>query len=275
MNKFLNQKYNYSLSFWEVIACFILVLIAQVAGGIIGFIFNYLGFEDLGFILSFFTGFSLALVLLFYLKKLPFQVYKDMLLTGLKWKLWLLAIGIYASILPFSEYTTSLIPTEGIPFLEKIYQGFIETFKIILSKPISAFITICILAPILEESIFRGFILQGLLNSKTHPIWAIFFSGILFGFAHLNPWQFIGAGILGICFGFIYWRTGSLLLCIFLHFINNFISFVYSLKSQNVEEPFFEENFLLIGSSLLLFFILIYTMIKITPHAHLRYSESK
>lgn len=272
MNRFINNKYNYTLSFWEVIAYFILILSVQIPSGFILLVFNYLGLEELGLILSFLVSFSSALVLLFYFKRLNFEVYKNMISTGLNWKWWLLAIGIYISILPFSEYTTGLIPTEGIPILEEVYKNFIETFKNILKKPISAFITICILAPILEESIFRGFILQGLLNSKTQPVWAIIFSGILFGIAHLNPWQFVGAGTLGICFGFIYWRTGSLLLCIFLHFVNNLISFIVSIKTEDLEQTFFEENFFLIGGSLILFFVLIYLMIKITPHANIRNS---
>ena len=54
---------------------------------------------------------------------------------------------------------------------------------------IFSFMTIAIAAPILEESIFRGIILDGLLK-KYSPLKSILVSSILFGIVHLNPWQF-------------------------------------------------------------------------------------
>lgn len=44
-----------------------------------------------------------------------------------------------------------------------------------------------IAAPVLEELIFRGMMLEGLLK-KYSPVTSIIISSILFGVAHLNPW---------------------------------------------------------------------------------------
>ena len=45
----------------------------------------------------------------------------------------------------------------------------------------------------------------------------------IFGIVHFNPWQFIGAFLLGIVLGVVYYKTKSLLMSIFLHFFNNTI----------------------------------------------------
>lgn len=77
-----------------------------------------------------------------------------------------------------------------------------------------------ILAPILEEYVFRGVILDGLLK-RFSPQKAIIVSSILFGVVHLNPWQFIAAFTLGVLMGWIFYKTKNLLLCMIIHFANN------------------------------------------------------
>jgi hypothetical protein len=104
-----------------------------------------------------------------------------------------------------------------------------EMFKEILSsmfsKTFPAFITAVIAAPILEELIFRGIILEGLLRNY-NPLKAIIITNVLFGVAHLNPWQFIGAFFMGIFISWIYLKTRNLLLPVFIHLLNNLISYL-------------------------------------------------
>jgi len=85
-----------------------------------------------------------------------------------------------------------------------------------------------IAAPVFEEILFRGIILKGLLN-KYSPVTAIVISSILFGIAHMNPWQFIAAFTIGIFVGWIYYRTSSLLLAIVIHATANLTGFVMGL----------------------------------------------
>jgi uncharacterized protein len=75
-------------------------------------------------------------------------------------------------------------------------------------------------APVFEELIFRGIILDGFLK-RYKPWTAIFLSSLIFGIAHLNIPQFINAMMIGILMGWVYWKTSSLLLTILIHFINN------------------------------------------------------
>jgi membrane protease YdiL (CAAX protease family) len=102
------------------------------------------------------------------------------------------------------------------------------------------FLTIVIAAPILEELVFRGIILDGFLK-RYSPTKAILFSSFLFGFIHLNPWQFVGAGILGIFMGWIYYRTRSVALTIIIHLTNNLAAFslgqLSELTMENIDEP--------------------------------------
>ena len=88
----------------------------------------------------------------------------------------------------------------------------------------AAFLTIAIAAPILEEFIFRGIILDGLLKNYSAKK-AIFWSSFLFALVHMNPWQFISAMDIGLFSAWVYYRTSNLLLCIIIHFANNGIAF--------------------------------------------------
>lgn len=77
-----------------------------------------------------------------------------------------------------------------------------------------------VVAPLTEELLFRGLILRGFLSRYTVRK-AILASAILFGLFHLNPWQLLGAIILGVLFAWWFMQTGSLLPCLFGHAFSN------------------------------------------------------
>lgn len=79
------------------------------------------------------------------------------------------------------------------------------------------------LAPIIEEIIFRGIILRGLLTSYT-PIKAILISSVVFGLIHFNVQQIPQAIVSGIYLGFVFYKTKSLSAVIILHSIANLLS---------------------------------------------------
>jgi len=101
-----------------------------------------------------------------------------------------------------------------------------ETIEVIIFGLLMYFQTL-ITAPIFEELLFRGIILNGLLNKyKNSSKKAIIYSAVVFGLVHLNIPQGINAFIGGIILGLIYYYTKSMKLSIFAHFINNLITFV-------------------------------------------------
>jgi membrane protease YdiL (CAAX protease family) len=69
---------------------------------------------------------------------------------------------------------------------------------------------------VLEEMLFRGLVLRSFLQQ--YPRWAsILGSACIFGFAHLNIYQFIVGTIVGLILGWLYERSRSLWPCILLH----------------------------------------------------------
>lgn len=108
-----------------------------------------------------------------------------------------------------------------LPMPEFIKKMFIELAG---HHGVFSFITLVIAAPMLEELIFRGIVLDGLLK-KYSPVKSIMISSILFGLIHLNPWQFIAALVLGIFSGWVYYKTKTLTLSILIHSVNNLMAF--------------------------------------------------
>jgi uncharacterized protein len=104
-------------------------------------------------------------------------------------------------------------------FMQKIFLEFANKNGII------SFIAVVIAAPVIEELIFRGIILNGLLQ-RYSPVKSIILSSILFGIVHLNPWQFVSALIIGVFSGWVYYRTRKLSLSILIHLVNNLVAFV-------------------------------------------------
>ena len=82
----------------------------------------------------------------------------------------------------------------------------------------------CIAAPVLEEVFFRGILLKGLLRNY-RPAVAIGQSALLFGLMHMSPAQSIATALMGALSGWLYYRTGSVRLCIGLHMLNNLLAF--------------------------------------------------
>ena len=90
------------------------------------------------------------------------------------------------------------------------------------------YVAVGILAPLAEEVVFRGAILRtllGIMSKKNHWV-AIIISAALFGLAHFNAAQFINALLMGLLLGWMYYRTGSLIPGILLHWINNTMAYV-------------------------------------------------
>lgn len=216
---------------------FIITVCLQVVAGIVIYPSKYLpSLYHVLLPLSFIIGGLVSLKIIIHYVKTTWSTIVAHVWSPASIGILFLSIFFYAFMLPFAEFLTSIVPTDGIPWLEEFYKQVIDNFETLLDYKIAGFITVCILAPILEEILFRGILLRGLLQKGISPIFAIFLSSFLFGLAHLNPWQFLGAGLLGAVFGFVYYRTKALWICILLHALNNSISFVMMLKFETMDE---------------------------------------
>lgn len=81
-------------------------------------------------------------------------------------------------------------------------------------------LSVSIFAPFFEEWLCRGLVLRGMLK-RMKPWMAIALSALFFALIHGNIWQGIPAFFMGIVFGYVYYKTGSLKLTMLMHFVNN------------------------------------------------------
>ncbi|MBO7102098.1 MAG: CPBP family intramembrane metalloprotease [Bacteroidaceae bacterium] len=100
--------------------------------------------------------------------------------------------------------------------MEELFMG--------MSKNVFGMLAIGLFGPICEEIVFRGGIMRPLLKKGLNPWIAILVSSIVFGLAHGNPAQIPFAALVGVIFGVVYYRTGSLVLTTLCHILNNSFS---------------------------------------------------
>jgi membrane protease YdiL (CAAX protease family) len=133
-------------------------------------------------------------------------------------------------------------------------------FDRMMSNGLASVVFVCVLAPVLEEMLFRGIILRSFLHQYSR--WtAILGSAGLFGLFHLNIYQLVVGLILGTIAGWLYERTRSLWPCVLLHgAYNAAITMMYfvgdSTKAQDIwgfSAIFWAASFILafVGATLL------------------------
>ena len=122
---------------------------------------------------------------------------------------------VYSTLLVFSSMFALNIFVQWFGLEDKLSVEMSE-----LSRNALGVITISLIAPLLEEVLFRGAI-QGYMMRRYNPWVAIVCAALVFGVFHLNPVQMVYATLMGIVFGWIYYRTGSLLSVIAGHVLNN------------------------------------------------------
>ncbi len=160
----------------------------------------------------------------------------------------ILALAMMIGMMLVSEFIVSLIPISG-PWFGSWYESFSEQMESISTSTISMVVMTVVFAPILEELLFRGIILKGMLNKGVNPKNAILISALIFGAIHGYPWQAVGAFFLGIILGWIYERTESLLLPIMLHAFNNGIAsiMISNLKTESFSAALHTSDFIILA----------------------------
>ncbi len=83
-----------------------------------------------------------------------------------------------------------------------------------------------VVAPVAEETFFRGFILSG-IGKRFGYAWGIVVSALLFSIAHMQLGAFLPIFILGILLAWLYVKTGSIWPCILTHFAYNSIAMLF------------------------------------------------
>lgn len=126
-----------------------------------------------------------------------------------------------------------------------------------------------LIAPVLEEIIFRGIVLKGLLSSYGTKK-AILLAAFIFAVFHGAPSQAFGALILGLFFGWIYYKTQSLGTTILLHFVTNAAGLLGSYlnfklghtKLSSIPDVYGDLSIYIITTSLAAFVFSVVTLLK-------------
>ena len=187
-------------------------------------------------------------------------------------------VGTYLLIFPMmlgmmfiAEFITSQIPITG-PFFGEYYEFFSRLMEQMTKDKATMIVLAVIMAPIFEEIVFRGIIQKGLINKGMNPATAIIISSVVFGLVHGNPWQFVGAVLLGCVLGFVYHKTKSLLLPILLHAFNNLCSsiLIFYGDSESFADVFRLSEWIVLGIGIMLFAVFYYLF---TLKYRVHYSE--
>lgn len=176
---------------------------------------------------------------------------------------YLLIFPMMTGMMFVAEFITSQIPTTG-PFFGKYYEFFTQLMEKLTDDPVVMIITAVICAPIFEEIIFRGIIQKGLMNKGVEPWKAIGSASVIFGLVHGNPWQFVGAVLLGGVLGLVYYKTKSLLLPMLLHGFNNLCStlLITYTKNESFADAFKIPEWMILGIGVILFSLFFYLFMK-------------
>lgn len=92
---------------------------------------------------------------------------------------------------------------------------------------------VAILPGVCEELFFRGFILHG-VRQRCSDDFAIILVGLLFGAFHFDPYRFFPTSLLGMLFGYMVVKTGSLAPGMIAHIVNNSIAMLLSFAAQTL-----------------------------------------
>lgn len=137
----------------------------------------------------------------------------------------LITIGLHVLLSNLFNIYYHFFPSETV---------FTKSLDTMVKSGLLGLLSVCLIAPIAEEIIYRGIILRGLLaNYSKHD--ALFTSAILFSLAHLNPDQLVHTLVLGYFFGWLYIHSYSLWTPIIAHILFNTGAVVMSFGSIQID----------------------------------------
>ena len=146
------------------------------------------------------------------------------------------AVGLLAGSLLAIAYLYWLAPL--LETLQRTFGDFVPPGSVLptVSSSIGLFfIANVLLAPLVEETLYRGIAIP-LLTNHLGVLWAVVLSCLLFGLLHWagGLWYMLLTGVVagGAFAGLFYWR-GGVLAPFAAHFALNLIEFIYAWHAQN------------------------------------------
>ena len=116
-----------------------------------------------------------------------------------------------------------------IEYIPKTSENIVSENVYKLTEELNAYITIfiiCIIVPLIEEIIFRGFFYDT-VKLISNDIIAIVFTSVSFALAHSDLQQILYAFIAGILLSYIKYKFKNIIYSIILHLIMNLTSYIF------------------------------------------------
>lgn len=109
-----------------------------------------------------------------------------------------------------------------------------ERQLVMLMQTRGGYFVLALLAPVVEEMVFRGCVLRDLLRWQPERRWLMIgLSALLFALSHINPAQMPHAFVIGVLLGWMYSRTGSIVPGIAFHWANNTAAYLFYVMYPN------------------------------------------
>lgn len=129
----------------------------------------------------------------------------------------------FATILVSVACATAFEKLTGVKLADQPLVDFLRGGGGSLAAKSIAVLLVVVEAPVLEEPIFRGIMFRGFARSM--PLWgAMILSGFVFALVHLNASTFIPLWFIGAAFAWVYWKTGTILAPMLVHFLFNLLN---------------------------------------------------
>lgn len=197
---------------------------------------------------QYFLGMDNTTYLLFYSFVYAFSLFVPAVVVSFLFKKRSIPFGL-AKPVPFGFAFLSIIGAVGACMIANILGSVIVEFfeemgasgqpapSLMINTPASYLLnlfTIAVLPALLEEMVYRGYILQTLRSYGS--LYAVVISSLLFSLMHLNLDQIPFAFIVGLFLGFICIQTNNIWIPITIHFINNALSVTMQYLSFSLTE---------------------------------------
>ncbi len=218
-SKLTTEQFRVAYPSWgDLLTLLGVFIVATVLGSLLTGVLQKIGSVSVGFgaFLGYVIQFSLVIIFGLFQRKIRSP-------KGTR----LLKFGLAKLDFVIILWGTIMVLATGV-VIEPLLNLFPETYLDRLGNIMAAggwmMFTSIVIAPIMEEILFRG-ILQDALMRKYGVFVGILIASAVFGIVHLIPQQVVNAFMIGIVLGYIYYRTGALLPVILIHCINNAISY--------------------------------------------------
>lgn len=218
-SKLTTEQFRVAYPSWgDLLTLLGVFIVATVLGSLLTGVLQKIGSVSVGFgaFLGYVIQFSLVIIFGLFQRKIRSP-------QGTR----LLKFGLAKLDFVIILWGTIMVLATGV-VIEPLLNLFPETYLDRLGNIMAAggwmMFTSIVIAPIMEEILFRG-ILQDALMRKYGVFVGILIASAVFGIVHIIPQQVVNAFMIGIVLGYIYYRTGALLPVILIHCINNAISY--------------------------------------------------